>query len=268
MQLTSRDFTRLKTFMYNNYGINLEKKEKLIETRLALVVKRMGFNDFSSYIDALMKDRSGEMVAIIVEKLTTNFTYFMREEQHFSFLKDKIILNKIKSPLTKEINIWCAASSSGEEPYCLAMTSKSALGMNKRVNISITASDISRNVLNIAKRGIYSKEKVAKLPQAWVKNYFKQTDNKNYEVVDEIKKMINFKYFNLNDGVGWEKSKYDVIFCRNVMIYFDDPTKKKLCKRLYDSLKPGGYLIIGLSENLSTLTNDFERVEPSVYKRK
>lgn len=87
MELTNRDFTRLKTFMYNNYGINLENKKKLIETRLALVVKRLGFNDFSSYIDALMKDKTGEYVAIVVEKLTTNFTYFMREEQHFNFLK-------------------------------------------------------------------------------------------------------------------------------------------------------------------------------------
>lgn len=268
MQLTSRDFTRLKTFMYNNYGINLDKKEKLIETRLALIVKRMGFNDFSSYIDALMKDKTGEMVAIVVEKLTTNFTYFMREEQHFAFLRDKIIANKMKTSTSGEIKIWCAASSSGEEPYCLAMTSHLALGGNKRFRVSITASDISRNVLKIAKTGIYSKEKVVKLPQAWVKNYFKQTDNRNFEVIDDLKKMITFKYFNLNDSIGWEKSKYDVIFCRNVMIYFDEPTKKKLCKRLYESLKPGGYLIIGLSENISNLINDFERVEPSVYKRK
>lgn len=268
MQLTSRDFTRLKSFMYNNYGINLDKKEKLIETRLALIVKRMGFNDFSSYIDALLKDKSGEMVSIIVEKLTTNFTYFMREEQHYTFLKDKIIANKLRLNPGGELKIWCAASSTGEEPYCLAMTSHSSLGVNKRFRVSIDASDISRNVLKIAKNGVYSKEKIAKLPQSWIKNYFKQTDSRNFEVIDPLKNMINFKYFNLNGVVGWEKNKYDVIFCRNVMIYFDDPTKKKLCKKLHDSLKPGGYLIIGLSENLSNLTNDFERIEASVYKRK
>lgn len=268
MKLTNRDFTRLKTFMYNNYGINLEKKEKLIETRLALVVKRMGFTDFSSYIDALLKDKSGEMVAIIVEKLTTNFTYFMREEQHYKFLREKIILNRIRTNPSSNIKIWCAASSSGEEPYCLAMTSTSSIGPNKNFKVTIDASDISRNVLKIAKNGIYSSEKVAKLPPIWVKNYFKQTDSKNFEVIDPIKKMITFKYFNLNAGIGWERSKYDVIFCRNVMIYFDDITKKKLCKKLHDSLKPGGYLIIGLSENLTNLTDSFERVEPSIYKRK
>lgn len=268
MELTNRDFTRLKTFMYNNYGINLENKKKLIETRLALVVKRLRFNDFSSYIDALMKDKTGEYVAIVVEKLTTNFTYFMREEQHFNFLKNNIIIPKIKKNMPSSVNIWCAASSTGEEPYCLAMTSKSALGINKKVNISITASDISMNVLKIAKNGVYSPEKVSKLPSDWVKNYFKQTTNRNYEVIDDIKKMISFKYFNLNGITGWEKNKYDVIFCRNVMIYFDEPTKKKLCTKLSEALKPGGYLIIGLSENLSSQITEFQRVEPSVYKKK
>ena len=116
-------------------------------------------------------------------------------------------------------------------------------------------------------KAILAKHKIEKLPSAWVKNYFKKIDEKNYEVNPNIKKLVEFKYFNLNNNLGWSKSKYDVIFCRNVMIYFDNTTNQKLINRLYDSLKPGGYLIIGMSESLSNLKTDLKRVKPSVYKK-
>ena len=122
--------------------------------------------------------------------------------------------------------------------------------------------------MRVAKNGVYTQDKIAKLPTTWSQNYRKKIDNINYEINSNIKNLVDFKYFNLNQSIGWEFRKYDVIFCRNVMIYFDNPTKQKLCKRLYDSLKPGGYLIIGLSENLSNLETSFERVKPSVYRKK
>lgn len=268
MELTNKDFVRLKNFMYNNYGINLEKKKTLIETRLVSIVKRLGFPDFKSYIDNLMQDKSGEQVNILVDKLTTNFTYFMREEQHFEFLKDEVLLPYLKKPKIGGIKIWSAASSTGEEPYCIAMLASSVFGKNSRSKVSITASDISNSVLKQARSGIYLDDKVSKLPQLWVKNFFQKINDKNYVVIESVKNLIEFKYFNLNNSIGWDKSKYDVIFCRNVMIYFDNPTNKKLSKRLYESLKPGGYLIIGMSESLSNLETDFERVKPSVYRKR
>ncbi|MEG0181369.1 MAG: protein-glutamate O-methyltransferase CheR [Romboutsia sp.] len=268
MKLTNKDFVQLKTFMYNNYGINLENKRTLIETRLVLMVKRLGFEDFKSYIDNLMQDKTGEQAAVLVEKLTTNFTYFMREEQHFEFLKDEVLIPHFKKPKIGGLKIWSAASSTGEEPYCIAMLVASIFGKNSKLKVSITASDISNNVLKQAKNGIYSEDKISKLPQVWVKNFFQKINDKNYGIVESIKSLVDFKYFNLNNYIGWDKSKYDVIFCRNVMIYFDNPTKQKLSKRLYESLKPGGYLIIGMSENLSNLDTDFERVKPSVYRKR
>ena len=141
-------------------------------------------------------------------------------------------------------------------------------GIDAKSKVSITASDISTNVLRTAKNGVYTEDKIAKLPKTWVQNYMKKVDDKSYEINNNIKSLVDFKYFNLNQSIGWEFRKYDVIFCRNVMIYFDNPTKQKLCKRLHDSLKPGGYLIIGLSENLSNLETGFERVRPSVYRKK
>lgn len=267
MELTNKDFVRLTDFMYNNYGINLKNKKTLIETRLVLLVKNLGYTDFKSYIDHLMQDKSGEQVSILVDKLTTNFTYFMREEKHFDFLRDEVISPALKKPPIGGIKIWSAASSTGEEPYGIAMLVSSILGKNSKLRVSITASDISKNALNQAKSGIYSEDKIAKLPQLWVKNFFKKINDKNYEVIDDIKKSIDFKYFNLNNKIGWEKGKYDVIFCRNVMIYFDNPTNKELSMRLYEALKPGGYLIIGMSESLSNLETNFERVRPSVYRK-
>ncbi len=267
MHLTDKDFIRLKNFMYNNYGINLEKKRTLIETRLGLMVRRLGFRDFKSYIDNLMQDKSGEQAAVLVEKLTTNFTYFMREEQHYEFLRDEVLTHALKKPPIGGVKIWSAASSTGEEPYCIAMLAQQMMSKNPRLKVSVTASDISNNVLNQAKMGIYSQDKIAKLPQTWIKSFFRQLNDRNYKITDNVRNIVEFKYFNLNDNIGWNHSKYDVIFCRNVMIYFDNPTKQKLCKRLYDSLKPGGYLIIGMSENLSNLQTDFERVRPSVYKK-
>ena len=268
MELTNKDFVRLKNFMYNNYGINLENKRTLIETRLVLMVKRLGFADFKSYIDSLMQDKSGEQASVLVEKLTTNFTYFMREEQHFEFLKDEVLLPNLKKPQIGGIKIWSAASSTGEEPYCIAMLASSVFGKNAKLKVSITASDISNNVLKQAKAGIYSEDKISKLPQLWVKSFFQKINDKNYGIVENVKNLVEFKYFNLNNNIGWDKCKYDVIFCRNVMIYFDNPTKQKLSKRLYESLKPGGYLIIGMSENLSNLETTFERVKPSVYRKR
>ncbi|HSQ88022.1 protein-glutamate O-methyltransferase CheR [Romboutsia sp.] len=268
MELTNKDFVRLKNFMYNNYGINLENKRTLIETRLVLMVKRLGFADFKSYIDSLMQDKTGEQASILVDKLTTNFTYFMREEQHYEFLKDEVLLPNLKKPSIGGIKIWSAASSTGEEPYCTAMLVASIFGKNAKSKVSITASDISNSVLKQAKAGIYSEDKISKLPQLWVKNFFQKINDKNYVVIENVKNLVEFKYFNLNNKIGWDKCKYDVIFCRNVMIYFDNPTNHKLSKRLYESLKPGGYLIIGMSESLSNLETDFERVKPSVYRKR
>lgn len=267
MELTNKDFVRLTDFMYNNYGINLKNKKTLIETRLLLMVKNLGYTDFKSYIDDLMQDKTGEHVSTLVDKLTTNFTYFMREEKHYDFLKDEVILPALKKPPIGGIKIWSAASSTGEEPYCIAMLISSILGKNSKLRVSITASDISKNALYQAKTGIYSEDKTSKLPPLWVKNFFKKINDKNYEIIEDIKKLVEFKYFNLNNKVGWERGKYDVIFCRNVMIYFDNSTNKELSKRLYESLKPGGYLIIGMSESLSNLETNFERVKPSVYRK-
>lgn len=268
MKISDRDFERLRDYMYNKYGINLAQKRVLIEGRLSLVVSQKGYNDFTQYIDALFSDTTGSEVSLLVSKLTTNYTYFLREEGHYDFMVQKVLPQWKTKPAGSELRIWSAASSSGEEPYSIAMVTSNYFAMNRNVRINIHASDISENVLGQARSGIYNTERIAKLPKDWVTKFFKKTGDDEYVIIDQLKSLVAFKYFNLNDSIGWQRNYYDIIFCRNVMIYFDQPTRQALSKKLFEALKPGGYLFIGMSETLVNLKTDFDYVQPSIYMRK
>lgn len=266
LKLSDADFIRLRDFMYTKFGINLAEKRILIEGRLNMMVTKRGYSDFGPYIDDVLRDPSGKEVSMLVSKLTTNFTFFLREEGHYDYLNKKVF------PLWKEDRvgtvrrIWSAASSSGEEPYSLAMVVSNFFG--PRANqIKIDASDISENVLDIAKAGVYNSERISKLPADWVQRFFTRRAEDQYEIKPQLKAMVNYRYFNLNDPAHWVRNTYDVIFCRNVMIYFDQPTRQALSQRLFDALKPGGYLIIGMSETLVNLKTGFKYIQPSIYRR-
>ncbi|MDL2218296.1 protein-glutamate O-methyltransferase CheR [Christensenellaceae bacterium OttesenSCG-928-M15] len=268
MKITDQEFNRLVDYMYKKFGINLKQKRVLIEGRLNLMLTQRGYTSYGAYIDAVMKDKTGQEDSTLVSKLTTNFTYFLREEGHYDFMV-KNIMPEWKQKTGGDIKIWSAASSSGEEPYSIAMVVSNFFGYGKPpARISIQASDISENVLSQARAGVYSADKIAKLPQGWSTRYFKKLPDGQFQVTDAIKAMVNYKYFNLNDNVGWQKNMFDVLFCRNVMIYFDQPTKQVLTQKLYDALKPGGYMFIGMSETLVNLQTNFVYVKPSVYMKK
>lgn len=265
IKITDAEFTRLVDYMYTKFGINLKQKRVLIEGRLNMMLTQRGYKDYTAYLDDLMKDRSGQEVSLVVSKLTTNFTYFLREEGHYDYMV-KNILPEWKTPGKPELKIWSAASSSGEEPYSLAMVVSNFFGYTKP-RASIVASDISEHVLKQAREGVYNTERTSKLPSGWVTRYFKKLPDGQYQVNDQIRNMVTYKYFNLNDTNHWTRNTYDIIFCRNVMIYFDQPTKQALTKRIYDALKPGGYLFIGMSETLVNLQTEFKYLQPSIYKK-
>jgi len=266
MKISDKDFFRLRDFMYQKFGINLAEKRVLIEGRLSLMLTKRGYSDFGPYIDDVMNDRTGKEVSTLVTKLTTNFTYFMREEGHYDFLTKKVYPGWKADLHRQPRKIWSAASSSGEEPYSLAMVTANYFGTLAN-NVKIEASDISENVLAQARAGVYDADRINKLPKEWVTRYFAKQPDGMFAVKPVIKSMIQYKYFNLNDTHHWLSRVYDVIFCRNVMIYFDQPTREALCKRMYNALKPGGYLIIGMSETLVNLKTEFEYVQPSIYQR-
>lgn len=271
MKLEDRDFERIRDYMYHHFGLNLAAKRSLIESRLGMMVAQKGFSSFSDYIDALFKDATGAEVSAIVSKLTTNFTYFMRENIHYTFLTGTILPNLLGRIKDHDLRIWSAGCSSGEEPYSLAMTLDAywdAQRLSKtQWDKTILATDISPRVLEMAQKGVYPPDRMNDLPAQWKTKYFSQLTPDSFAIADTVKKQVVFQPFNLMTPRFPYKRRFHVIFCRNVMIYFDLQTKKELTSRFYDALEPGGYLIIGLSESLLNMGTGLRYVQPSIYQK-
>lgn len=266
LKLTDNDFFRLVDFIKTNYGINLEKKRVLIEGRLANVASSYGFDNFTDYINFALGDTTGKETIRLVNKLTTNHTYFMREPEHFRFLETDVLPHIETTVYDKDVRIWCAASSTGQEPYTIAMTIDEYFGGRKHEwDTTILATDLDTDVLRTAKAGIYSTEMMNGLPDKWIDKYFKKIDHDRYQVIDRIRNDVVFKKFNLMDPIVFKKP-FDLISCRNVMIYFDMQTKNDLVERFYNATKKGGYLFIGHAENVSRDTK-YTYVKPAVYRR-
>lgn len=192
----------------------------------------------------------------------------MREKSHFDYLRDKVLPSLMNVVKDRDLRMWCAGCSSGEEAYTLAMIldqfcQEQKLWWDKK----ILATDISDKVLNIAKKGVYPKEQIVPLPEVWKMNYLKKFDNDNFVFVDKLKSEIIYRKFNLMERLFPFKKKFHVIFCRNVMIYFDMNTKNELINKFYNSLEHGGYLFIGHSESLNGQSTGFKYIIPSVYRK-
>jgi chemotaxis protein methyltransferase CheR len=261
------EFKELTTFLKNNYGINLTHKKNLIEGRLNNVLIEKGFNSFRKYIDYVYSDSTKNELTNLINKLTTNHTFFMREKEHFEYFKNKALPYFKDRVKDKDLRIWSAGCSSGEEAYTLAMIMGDYFAEEKSLwDKKILATDISVNVLQLARSGIYSGECLREIPINWRLKYFNNIDNDNYKIDSKLKDEVIFRVFNLMDQFPF-KRKFHVIFCRNVMIYFDQETKEKLIRKFYDMTEVGGYLFIGLSESLAKTEVPYEYVMPSVYRK-
>jgi chemotaxis protein methyltransferase CheR len=267
--ISDKEFKQLSDYIHENYGIYLkEEKQMLVIGRLYNVLQQAGFTNFTEYYNHVVTDRTGEAVVTLLNKITTNHTFFMREADHFYYFRDKVLPSLIKSVGNRDIRIWCAACSSGEEAYTLAMIIDECMGKGKNLwDTKILATDISDKVLNIAKKGVYSNDRIAPLPPVWKNCYFKTVDSENSVLTDLIKNEVIYRKLNLMDPVFPFKKKFHVIFCRNVMIYFDNDTKMKLIEKMYDLLEDGGWLFIGHSESLNRDATRFKYVVPAVYRK-
>jgi chemotaxis protein methyltransferase CheR len=266
VKLTDADFNRLVAFVQHNYGIELGKKRLLIEGRLARTLAEKNCSTFTQYIDMLFNDRSGTEMTIFLNKITTNHTYFMREPEHFDFMKSTILPHIEETVKNKDARIWCAASSSGEEPYTMAMIIDEYFGTRKMGwDLTILATDISLQVLNRATIGIYSEESLKHVPPSWKTKYFKKIGEDSYQIVDSIRSQVVYKQFNLMDEIKC-KQPFDFISCRNVMIYFNAETKNALIERFYDVMKEGGYFFIGHAESVPK-TSRFTYIKPAIYQK-
>jgi len=253
--LNAKAFEKLRDYIYDRAGICLSDiKKHSLENHISRRISENRLTGFDDYFTFLMAKGESELKALF-EIVTTNETYFFREPQQLDVFSKHILPQVLKSKRIREIRVWSAACSSGEEPYTVAAILKETEPL---LRTDIIGSDISEAVLETARRGIYSSYSVRNVPPVYLRKYFKPRENV-YELEESIRKMVRFSNINLVD----EKSvrairNVDVIFCRNVLIYFDDKSKRKVVSLLYDALAPNGFLIVGTSESLYNVTRAFQ----------
>ena len=263
-ELRPFEFEMIRDLAMRSFGLDLRAgKERLVATRLGKHLRTAGYQSFRQYFDRVRADTSGEMLAGLIDALTTNHTAFLREPVHFDFLRE-LLCQDFRG--RKRIDIWTAASATGEEPYTLLFTALSAAETAIPPDVHILASDISTRALSVAKRGCYSRERLAGLPVAWVNRFFTQADDGNLQVKPELRSRIAFQRINLIEPLA-VNTTFPVIFCRNVMIYFNKATQEALVNRLAAKLEPGGYLFVGHSESLSGINHRLRYVRPAVYQK-
>lgn len=272
-ELSDRDFRRFSDLVYEKCGINLHQgKKELVRARLGKRLRETGFKDFNAYYMFVTQKDSGDELVRMLDAISTNLTRFFREEKHFDFLKQVVfpayVGDKNRAGF-HSLRFWSAGCSSGEEPYSLAIWVLECLGKSPRSDVKILATDISTKVLAQANRGVYPAVRLEKIQTAVVRKYFQRGYGRQegyFKVKPSLREMIEFKRFNLMDPFPF-KEAFNLILCRNVMIYFDKRTQQALAERFYDALLDGGYLFIGHSETLTGINHRFKYIRPSVYQK-
>ncbi len=251
MKITKKQFKRFSQLIYDQCGINLQDgKQQLLNARLSKRLRKTGINSIDEYLKALEIDN--QELILFLDAISTNHTFFFRESHHFKHLQKE------------HLNIWCAASSSGEEPYSVAIDC-----LEKGFRPTILATDISTNVLQLGKRGVYPDERASNVDPHLLRKYFQKGTGKwngHIRMKDKLKRMVTFERFNLiSDRLP--SQEFDVVFCRNVLIYFDNIIKTEVVNKLHNALKWNGYFIIGGAESLSNIEHGYTYIEPSIYKK-
>ncbi|MBY0572418.1 MAG: chemotaxis protein CheR [Undibacterium sp.] len=259
---SDRDFDRVRDLIYRRAGISLsDSKQEMVYSRLARRLRAVGLNSFATYLDLLESESESDEWEAFTNSLTTNLTSFFREGHHFPILAEHICKKQ------GQVRIWCSASSTGEEPYSIAIAVCEAFGTLKP-NVQIVATDIDTNVLATAARGVYNIDRIEKMSPDRVRKYFLRGKGKNEGSVlvrPELRALIHFERLNLLDDRWAIQPEFDVIFCRNVMIYFDKPTQAGILKKFVPLLKDDGLLFAGHSENFLYVSDDFELRGKTVY---
>ena len=271
-ELRDIDFEKISRLVYEQCGINLhEDKKELVKARLSKRLRKGNFRSFADYYRYVKTEDGIDELIAMIDSISTNLTSFFREESHFHKLQDvmsAMIDTSGRGRRTPKLRVWSAGCSTGEEPYTLAITSKEITD-GRKVDLRILATDISTKTLKTAVDGVYPKDRVKNIPPLLLRKYF-QIGQRHwsgyYRVRKELKDIIRFRRFNLMENLP-VNGLFDVIFCRNVMIYFDKKTQDDLVNRFYGNLKEGGYFFVGHSESLMGLTHRFKYVEPSVYRK-
>ncbi|QWR78735.1 CheR family methyltransferase [Candidatus Magnetomonas plexicatena] len=274
--LTDKEFRRLGDFVHSEVGIKMpDIKKTMLEARLQKRLKALGFDTFNQYIEYVFspKGRDAEIINFI-DVVTTNKTDFFREPNHFEYLTSTALPTLIRTHgagVRRKLMVWSAGCSTGEEPYTLTMVldNYGLKQYNGVFSFTLIATDISSRVLEKAQSGVYEEEKVAPIPMEMKKRYLlrsKDRSKKIVKIVPELRSMIKFRRLNFMEGDFGFREEMDIIFCRNVVIYFDKQTQEKLLNKFSRYLIPGGYLFMGHSETIAGLKVPFVQVAPTVYR--
>ena len=273
IDITDDEFKDISQLVYEKFGIHLtEKKRVLVRGRLNKLLRQMGYTNFEEYYNAILKDPSGAGLLELVDRISTNHTYFYREKDHFDFLEKRVlpdIARQLDEDRSTDLRLWCAGCATGEEAYTLAIVLAEYFGPQFFTNgPPILATDISLTALEKAMLGAYGKERIDQIPKGLLQKYFALNEMGGYSVKDVLKKMVLFKRLNFKRETFPFRKQFHTVFCRNVMIYFDQPTKETLVNKFGGVLNEGGYLFIGHSETLGRDNSNFQYVQPAVYVKK
>lgn len=266
---TDQDFGFIRNLVMEQTGISLaDHKRELVYGRLSKRLRSLGLSNFNQYCSHL--EHHEEEVLELVNAITTNLTSFFREPYHFDYLHDHLLPELMKrNAVSRRIRIWSAGCSTGEEPYSIAMTVRDAIPGLRDWDLKILATDIDSNVLAKASSGVYPADRVESMPPAYRNRYLKKGGGDNsgmVRVVDDVRSLITFRQLNLMHQ--WPmKGPFDVIFCRNVVIYFDKETQRRLFARYADLLTPDGHLFVGHSETLFKVCDRFDLIGRTIYRR-
>lgn len=261
------EFRKIQALTRQVAGIDLrEGKEALVGARLHKRIRELGLTDVSAYLDLVEADCTGLELATLIDALTTNFTSFLREPQHFEFMRS-VVLPALST--RSSFCIWSAGCATGEEPYSILFHLVQCLGEQRLARIEILATDISTRALSAAAAGVYPDSRLKELPDAWHKRFFQRGTGQQegkIRVREEWRSRVRFQHLNLMEDFS-HLPVCEVIFCRNVMIYFDKPTQQRLVRRFADRLEPGGWLLIGHSEGLMGFDHELSYIMPAVYRK-
>jgi len=273
--LNEKELKRVSDFIGSEVGIQLpEAKRTLVESRLSKRLRVLGFSDFKSYLDHTLESSEGELEKLqLIDVLTTNKTSFYREPDHFDYLVEHAVpeIEKRNPGARREVKIWCAGCSSGEESYTLSIELNELAAQQNNVSFNIIATDISHSCLSKASRGIYTDRQATSIPVELRKKYLLRSKNSDEGLVQmgpKLRHRIKFKSLNLMDARFDVPKDMDVIFCRNVMIYFNNKLREELVAKFESHLTKGGYLFVGHSESLNGIKTQLEQVAPMVYQKK
>jgi chemotaxis protein methyltransferase CheR len=267
--LSDREFRVVRGLLYQISGINLtDSKHDLVRVRLGKRLRALGGMSFEDYIEYGQSREGAAELAEMVDSLTTNKTYFFREPAHFDFLRERVLPELIGS--REPIRIWSAGCSTGEEPYSLAILMHEEVPRLDGHDIRILGTDISSRVLRVARAGVYEAERVSGLPGEIRDRYFRRRTGSRgemlWEIRSDVRALVSLAHLNLMDDWPMHR-QFDLILCRNVMIYFDNETRQRLVRRFEGQLKDGGYLMVGHSESLTSFRQGLEYIQPAVYRK-